>query len=210
MIQSGPVDPVKTKLIAARRDQILDAATKVFAEKGFHRATIKDVARAAAIADGTIYNYFENKTAVLLGILHRLNETSARDAHFEQAHHMDFREWLHGYIRHRLEAFQPETFAVFRVLLSEVLVNEELRDLYWSQIVGPTFGVAKRHFRRWVEEGTIETSDPVLAMRAVAGMFLGVTMLRLIGDPQIIARWDKLPDVLVDMILDGLRREPDE
>jgi TetR/AcrR family fatty acid metabolism transcriptional regulator len=210
MIQPMPADPVKTQLIAARRDQILDAATKVFGDKGYHRATIKDVARAAGIADGTIYNYFENKSAVLLGILHRLNETSDREAHFEQAHHMDLREWLRGYIQHRMKMFQPETFAMFRVLLSEVLVNDELRELYWSQVVGPTFGVAKRHFRRWMEEGTIATSDPVLAMRAVAGMFLGVTMLRLIGDPQVIQRWDKMPDVLVEMILNGLRKDPDE
>ena len=35
-------DPIQAQLIAARRTQILDAATKVFAEKGFERATIKD------------------------------------------------------------------------------------------------------------------------------------------------------------------------
>jgi AcrR family transcriptional regulator len=59
-------DPIQELLITARRNQILDAATKVFAEKGFHPTTIKDIAREAGIADGTIYNYFENKTATIL------------------------------------------------------------------------------------------------------------------------------------------------
>ncbi len=57
-------DPIQAQLIAARRNQILDAAAKVFAEKGFHPTTIKDIAAEAGIAHGTIYNYFENKTAL--------------------------------------------------------------------------------------------------------------------------------------------------
>ncbi len=40
-------DPIQELVTAARRKQILDAATQVFAEKGFHRATIKDIARVA-------------------------------------------------------------------------------------------------------------------------------------------------------------------
>src|SRR5437660_7884477 len=77
-------DTQQELLIAARRSQILDAATKVFAEKGFHPTTIKDIAREASIADGTIYIYFENKTALMLGILDRMNETEQRDVYFSQ------------------------------------------------------------------------------------------------------------------------------
>src|SRR5579859_1318152 len=72
-------DPIQELVAAARRKQILDAATRVFAEKGFHRATIKDIARVAGIADGTMYTYFASKTEVLLGILHRLNESTERE-----------------------------------------------------------------------------------------------------------------------------------
>lgn len=41
---SLPSDPIQAQLVAARRNQILDAAAKVFAERGFHAATIKDIA----------------------------------------------------------------------------------------------------------------------------------------------------------------------
>src|SRR5438552_18710921 len=86
-------DPIQALLGKARRAQILDAATKVFAEKGFHRATVKDIARAAGVADGTIYTYFENKTAVLVGLLNRLNETEQREVHFEQGGMQDTRSF---------------------------------------------------------------------------------------------------------------------
>jgi AcrR family transcriptional regulator len=142
-------DPVHTQLIAARRSQILDAATRVFAKKGFHRATIKDVAKAAKIADGTIYNYFKNKTALLLGILDRLNETPERDEHFTQASAMDIRDWAHGYIKRRFETLGSEGFDLFQVVLSEILTNRELRDLYSKQVVQPTYDLAGRYFRQW-------------------------------------------------------------
>lgn len=46
--------------------RILEAAVKVFAEKGFHQATISQIAREAGVADGTIYLYFKNKDDILV------------------------------------------------------------------------------------------------------------------------------------------------
>jgi len=46
--------------------QILDAAIKVFAQQGFHQATISQIAREAGVADGTIYLYFKNKEDIMV------------------------------------------------------------------------------------------------------------------------------------------------
>ncbi len=51
-----------------KHELILDAAIRVFAEKGFNAARISDVADAAGVADGTIYLYFKNKEDLLLSI----------------------------------------------------------------------------------------------------------------------------------------------
>src|SRR5690348_2559194 len=142
-------DPIQKQLAQARRAQILDAATQVFAEKGFHRATIHDVARAAGIADGTIYTYFENKTALLLGLLNRINETELRGQHFAQVERGDIRAFVRSYIRRRFEVFTQTGFEVFQVLLSEILVDSELRELYYRQVIAPTFDLAERSFQQW-------------------------------------------------------------
>src|SRR5256885_5281732 len=92
-------DPIQEMLIAARRNQILDAATQVFAEKGFYRATIKDIARVAGIADGTIYTYFASKTDVLLAILKRLNESTERGQQFALGSEQDARTFFAAYLR---------------------------------------------------------------------------------------------------------------
>jgi AcrR family transcriptional regulator len=53
----------------ARPAEILDAALKVFAQKGFAAARMDDIARQAGVTKGTIYLYFENKEAVFKALV---------------------------------------------------------------------------------------------------------------------------------------------
>ena len=197
-------DPIQELLVTARRNQILDAATTVFAEKGFHRATIKDVARAAGIADGTIYTYFSSKTEVLLGILNRLNESTEREMQFALGSEQDVRAFFKAYVRQRISLIWPNA-EVFRAVLPEMLVNAELRDLYYQQVLVPTFRVAEHYFLAQMEEGQLRKVDVPLAVRAIAGTVLGLLMTQLLGDELIAARWEELPEVLTTLMFDGLK-----
>ena len=51
-----------------KRARILEAAVRVFAKNGFYATRVSDVARAAGVADGTIYLYFKSKDEVLLSL----------------------------------------------------------------------------------------------------------------------------------------------
>ncbi len=48
-----------------RREQILEAAARVFAEKGYHEAGIADIATDLGIGHGTFYRYFANKKEIV-------------------------------------------------------------------------------------------------------------------------------------------------
>jgi AcrR family transcriptional regulator len=54
-----------------RRTQILDAALVCFAKRGFHQASMHDIAAEAGISVGLIYRYFENKEAVISAMADR-------------------------------------------------------------------------------------------------------------------------------------------
>ncbi|MBU2550658.1 MAG: TetR/AcrR family transcriptional regulator [Proteobacteria bacterium] len=56
------------KRTLVRREQIVKAAKKVFAAKGFYEATISDIAREAQLSEPTIYEYFTSKEDVLFTI----------------------------------------------------------------------------------------------------------------------------------------------
>jgi len=54
---------------ATKRQAILQAAVRIFAEKGYFAARMRDVAEAAGVADGTLYLYFSSKENLLVAIL---------------------------------------------------------------------------------------------------------------------------------------------
>jgi len=204
-------DPIQELVITARRNQILDAATRVFAEKGFHRATIKDIARVAGIADGTIYTYFASKTEVLLGLLHRLNESTEREQQLAPESAQDVRSFFAAYLRQRMSLLWSNA-DVWRAVLPEMLVNAELRELYYQQVLVPTFRVAEHYYQAQSEAGQLPAIDIPLTVRAIAGTILGLLVIQLLGDEEIAARWQDLPEVLTTLLFDGLyagRRPPD-
>tara|TARA_B100001013_G_scaffold341495_1_gene266073 strand:+ start:536 stop:1138 length:603 start_codon:yes stop_codon:yes gene_type:complete len=58
----------KVEKSTAKRQQILDSAVAVFAEKGFYNAKVTDIAHKAGIAHGTVYLYFQTKEDILIQI----------------------------------------------------------------------------------------------------------------------------------------------
>lgn len=62
--------------VEAQRDRILCAALKCFIEDGFHAASMARIAETAQMSAGLMYRYFENKSAIVLGIIERQLEVS--------------------------------------------------------------------------------------------------------------------------------------
>src|SRR6188472_2610773 len=71
----------------SRSIEILRAASRVFAKKGFAAAKISDIAREAGLSHGLVYHYFENKDAIFGAILEeklaRMKGAMAEDAVLE-------------------------------------------------------------------------------------------------------------------------------
>ena len=82
----------KKKGSSDKRDRILRAAIKVFAKNGFYATRVSEIAKAAGVADGTIYLYFKNKDDVLITIFEDgiqqllviLREVAASDEPFDK------------------------------------------------------------------------------------------------------------------------------
>ena len=66
-----------------KRDAILKAATKVFAQNGYFQSQVADVARVAGVAAGTVYLYFKSKDDLLVSIFERSMHEVLAD-HIEQ------------------------------------------------------------------------------------------------------------------------------
>ena len=196
-------DPIQAQFIAARRNQILDAAAKAFAEKGFHPTTIKDIATEAGIAHGSIYTYFENKTALLLGIFERMKASIMQENPPLALDAIDVRTFIRM-IQIPLMGLKKDNFALFRIVVSEMMVNEELRTLYYKQIMEPTLTLAEAAFQELAAQRGLSQQKMQLTIRAISGMILGLMLEYAMGDSILAAQWDELPDFLADFIVKGL------
>jgi AcrR family transcriptional regulator len=204
MSASHSQDPIRAQLAEARRTQLLDAAATVFAEKGFHRATTREIASVAGVSEGTIYNYFDSKEDLLIGIMACLAELESLDEELVEALHGDVRDFFIAMFRHRMGRMQQGQ-EMLQAVLPEVMVNPELRERFYRQFVLRIATLVEQYVQARVELGHIRPVDAPLAARAVQGMFLGLLILRILGDEPLQAGWGDVPDVLATLVFDGLR-----
>ncbi len=197
-------DPVQEQVLAARRAQILDAAAHTFAEKGYHLTTIKDIARAAGVADGTIYLYFANKPALLLAILDRMTEAVRDSVDPAELADLDLRGLVRATLGHPLRALGGEHAELFRVVLSEVMVNPVMREQFSQRILTPMSQGGELIFQQWAAQRGLPPERTRLLTRAIMGMILGLIVEWILGDETLTTHWDELPDFLADLIIDGI------
>lgn len=193
------------ELIDRRRAQILTAARRVFARQGFHRTTVREVAREAGLADGTIYLYFANKQDLLLALLGQLGRVGERRADFAGLAGMDARAAMESYLRRRLEDLRAWR-ELFMAVFPEVLADPGLRGAQAAQTV-PAFEAAEAELARRMERGELRALDPALLARAEAATALGLLVLDILGDRVVDNRWGELPSLLTSLWFEGLRPE---
>jgi AcrR family transcriptional regulator len=193
---------------AERRERILRAAAEVFAEKGFHRATTKEIADRADVAEGTIYNYFENKDALLVAIIHQLAKLDERQALIEKVG--SFRNFVGQHFVDRIQELGP-IYQMFLNVLPEILANPDLRQTYYNDFMKEAIEVTERIVAARIDKGDVKADiDLPLVMRLLAAMMYGLQILMVMGDEVVQDAWDnpeRLSNAFVQMMFDGLSAE---
>jgi TetR/AcrR family fatty acid metabolism transcriptional regulator len=103
-MRSARTLPQQTRpAVADKREAILRAATRVFAESGYFNSKVADIARVAGVADGTVYLYFKSKEDILHSIFERNTSEAIEEGREELRKIEDPREKLRRIARHHLE-----------------------------------------------------------------------------------------------------------
>jgi TetR/AcrR family fatty acid metabolism transcriptional regulator len=186
-----------------RRAQILDAATRVLAESGYHRTSVRDIAREAGIADGTIYLYFSGKQHLLQALIARLGRIPQAD--FAAMAGMELRGLATTYLERRFGEI-GELRQLLAAVLPEILADAELREGF-SAGIAPAYEAADAELARRAEQGELGSVDPTLLARVAAATGLGLALLAILEEPVVTDRWAELPAFLSRLWFDGLERE---
>ena len=116
------------------RDQILQAGAEVVLEKGFDRASVREIARRAGVAVGTLYLYFRSKDAILDAFIDALAEDVA--AASEAAEKVKNQAGLEKFLAARVD-FLMERRGYVRAVVGRAMFDERAGELVAEKLVEP-------------------------------------------------------------------------
>lgn len=198
-----------------KRLQIMEGAIEAFAQKGFERATNKDIAEAAKIGSpGLIYHYFEDKFDILRQAIEQLAPFLSRVFDNEQAlFAMPPQQLLYQFPNSLLQVWdKPLALALFKVLLGEALRNEEIATLLRLRGSGLLFSFFYRYFQRQVEAGVFRPIEPAIAVRSFLGPLLAYVLTREVlrtPDIQTVSS-EQMVNQAVEIFLRGVLADPEQ
>ena len=190
-----------------KRERILRGAVKVFAKKGFYASRVAEIARAAGVADGTIYLYFKNKDDVLTSLfedriarlLTLLREEVERTAGAQQR------------VR-RIVEFQLGLLEGERDLAEVITVNLRQSTRLLKQYATKRFIEYLELMAHVVAEGQRageirEDVSPRIMARAIFGAMDGIAMTWALGSAEA-GGLKRAASQLADVLISGLAPQP--
>ena len=207
MNENGEGTTRQERRAAARKAQILEAAAQVFAQKGYPRATTAGIAALADVSEGTIYNYFESKHDLLVGIMAELAGALDLEDPEDRGLADDSTAFLRQMLKGRRQ-FEDDNGAMLRVVLSEVMVDAHLAGHYYETLAAPQVARLQHHLQARIEQGELQPIDPALTSRLLSALLIGLFAQRVLGDPIVNDRWDELTAALVATLTSGLLLAP--
>jgi response regulator NasT len=111
-----------------RRSEVLDAAARIFAEKGFAETTIKDLADAVGVLKGSLYYYFSSKEELLCDVVARADEAAWKRIEHAMAHEGSAIERLRACVEAQLASTARDPAGMALVFQDHGSLDKERRD----------------------------------------------------------------------------------
>ncbi|ACI52408.1 transcriptional regulator, TetR family [Gluconacetobacter diazotrophicus PA1 5] len=186
-----PTAPDLPGASAAKRQQILEGAGRIFAAHGYEGASMSQIARGAGVSKGTLYNYFDSKATLFAAFIQqcaceklpRLFETIGEERTPEDT--------LVGIATAMIHlTTSPLSLMLNRIIVSEAATFPHLAETFWQ--VGPqkAIGILADWLTARTREGTLTVPDPVLA----AELFYTLCQTRITGRKRMQLPVDSDPD----------------
>ncbi|SRR5258708_36787762 len=194
------------KVVEDRREQIIDAAMLVFSQKGFVRATNKDIAREAGITPGLIYHYFESKEALLTAIIEGRSPLKLLKSLTPEVLTLPPEDFFRFIVRQVLAIIEEEKFVLLiRVFLPEVIHNQDLA-LTLTNVIQQVFVFLGKYVRVCIERGELREVDEMRTAQVIVGCVISFVLRRqVLRDPMALQlTHDEIIESVVDTVLQGL------
>lgn len=203
--QSSSSEPSTSEAFrgTSKRERILRAAVDVFAEHGYFNAKVAQIAKAAGVADGTIYLYFDGKEDLLVTIFrdHTRHYLQALEQQMANVNRPD--ERLRIAIRHHLTTLgRDRALAV----VSQVELRHSLKfmSLLSQQEVADYLGMIRKIVEYGQKEGTFRRNvHPALVAKAIFGVLDEMVTSWMLSEKEydLAAQAEQVADLILTGLL---------
>ena len=198
--------------ITKRQWQIIDAAVKIFSEKGFEGSRTSDIAKEADVAEGTIFRYYKTKKDLLLGLLLPLIIKFFRplillsiEKIMVNRNSKPIDEIMVDMLSDRL-ILVKKNLPLVKTMLVESAYHPELLEPIQKDIAPKIISVLDKFIADNIKEGKFKDLEPRLITRTFMSSLIGYMVLTS-GFPDIFGGGDDKEEMkkIVDIMLYGIK-----
>ena len=192
----------RDRRIVARRTQILEAAEAVFAAKGYHGATTREIAQAADVSEGTLYNYFASKRDLFVGLMISRTDALVESIAEVRAGSVEgaMAELLAGQFTRMREHRH------FRLFLQEARLDPELNRTLVQEMLPRISQQVERLMTDLIGAGVMRRVDPEIANWTLMSAVVGLALFSDLGAATILETIsvEALAAQVSDIFINGL------
>jgi AcrR family transcriptional regulator len=184
--------------------KILQAALKLFAQRGYSGTTTRDLAQAAGVAEGTLFRHFENKKAILVAVASQGWVEILTDLLTELSEMASYKAI--GQVMQRRMLNLHRNSALMRVCFMEAQFHPELREQIQTEVIGKMIDVAEAFFQTAMDRGVYRPMNARMVARVFLGMFTvaGFSQETLGDTAGSVQSMKELAECLTDIFLNGV------
>lgn len=186
----------------AKRDAILRAAIEVFARRGYFGAQVADIARAAGVAAGTVYLYFESKDDILVSIFDRTMNEAREEGRAALQGVADPVERLHRIAHLHLDRLGRDRnlAVVFQVELRQ---STKFMERFSTSALRDYLGIIRDTIAKGQETGAFRKGiSPTLAAKTFFGALDEMATNWMLSNRKYALTADA--DAIVDLFVNGV------
>ncbi|NEQ40541.1 MAG: TetR/AcrR family transcriptional regulator [Okeania sp. SIO3I5] len=186
------------------RTTILQTAQRLFAKHGYDGTTIRELAKQAGVAEGTLFHYFSNKKKILIELATEGWVEILTDLLTELSEMSSYKAVAQVMRRRMLNI--SHNADMMKVCFLEAQFHPELRDQIQSEVIGKMTDVAEAFFATAMERGVYRQMNPKLVARVFVGMFAiaGFSQKTLLDPDASPQAMQEMAEGLADIFLNGV------
>ncbi|WP_193065151.1 TetR/AcrR family transcriptional regulator [Oceanobacillus oncorhynchi] len=184
----------KEPRLTKKQKAILEAATNLFAEKGYAGTSTSEIATKADVAEGTIFKHFKSKKGLLLEVVSPMmvkwiapmvkkDLNKVLDQEFEY-----IQDFIRAMIENRKE-FIKNNLPMLKILVQEIHFHPELKEQFIEYVGKDIFEKLREIVKYYQAKGQLVDMKADIIIRTVASSILAYIVARYVFLPEI--NWDE-------------------